>query len=307
MSTTWTPKDIPTQAGRRIIITGGNSGIGWEAALVLARAGADVVIAARNDTKAKDAVARILTLVPGAAVSTARLDVSDPDSIRAFAQTELARGKPLDVLIHNAGVMALPKREVSVDGHELQFATNVLGPYRLTALLLPALMRSKAPRVVSVASGTHKTSPVPLRDLDSTDAYRPIQAYAKTKLGILLFSKELQRRAGKRLLSVSCHPGASMTNLATASTLTMKLASLAIYPLIQSAARGAEPTLMAATLESPTPGGYFGPTGFLELRGDPAEVKPAPAAEDPAAGAALFDELQRISGLTYEFEPGVGR
>jgi len=302
MTTKWNPAQIPSQKGRRTIITGGNSGIGWEAAMVLARAGAEVVIAARNEGKAKESVERLRALVPNADASTARLDLSDPASIRAFADAQLALAKPIDVLVHNAGVMALPKREVSIDGHELQFATNVLGPYRLTTLLLPALLRSTAPRVVTVASGTHKASPVPLTDLDSVNDYRPIRAYAKTKLANILFAKELQRRAGQRLLSLCCHPGAANTNLAGVTSLLMKLAIFAIYPLIQSAARGAEPTLMAATLEAPMPGGYFGPTGFMELRGDPAEVKPAPFAEDPAAGRALFAELERISGMTIDFE-----
>lgn len=302
MTPKWTPAQIPSQKGRRIIITGGNSGIGWEAAVALAKAGGEVLIAARNDAKAKQSVERLRTIVPEADVSTARLDLSDPVSIRAFADAQLALTKQIDVLIHNAGVMALPQREVSVDGHELQFATNVLGPYRLTALLMPALLRSTTPRVVTVASNTHKASPVPLTDLDSLDGYRPIRAYAKTKLASVLFAKELQRRAGNRLLSVCCHPGAARTNLAGVSSLPMKLASLAIYPVLQSAARGAEPTLMAATLDRPTPGGYFGPTGFMELRGDPAEVKPASFADDPAAARALFTELERISGMVIDFD-----
>ena len=302
MSTKWSLAQMPSQKGRRIIITGGNSGIGWEAAVALARVGAEVVIAARNDAKAKASVERLHTIVPSANVSTSRLDLSDPASIRAFAAMDLALNRPLDVLVHNAGVMALPKREESVDGHELQFATNVLGPYRLTAMLMPALLRSTAPRVVTVASNTHKVSPVPLIDLDSLDGYRPIRTYAKTKLANVLFAKELQRRAGNRLLSVVCHPGAAKTNLAGVTSWPMKLAFFATYPLIQSATRGAEPTLMAATLEHPTPGGYFGPTGFMELRGDPAEVKPAAVADDPAAGRALFAELERISGMAIEFD-----
>lgn len=307
MTTKWTPAQIPAQKGRRIIVTGGNSGIGWEAALQLAKAGGDVTIAARNDNKAKESVERIRAVVPGADVKTGRLDLADPASVQAFAAAQLARDEPIDLLIHNAGVMALPDRVLSPDGHELQLATNVLGPYRLTGLLLPALLRSKAPRVVTVASNTHKLGgPVPLSDLDSRDAYRPIRVYAKTKLANVLFAKELQRRAGTRLLSVSCHPGAARTNLDGVTSLPMKLSVLAIYPLIQSAARGAEPTLMAATIERPTPGGYYGPTGFLELRGDPAEVKPAPFAEDVAAGRALFDELERMTGMTYDFGVGSG-
>ncbi|MFO0547374.1 MAG: oxidoreductase [Polyangiaceae bacterium] len=303
MSTTWTTTQIPPQSGRRIIVTGGNSGIGWHTALELARAGGEVMIAARNDTKARDAAARIRAMVPSANVVVARLDLSDLASIRAFAEAERARSRPLDVLIHNAGVMALPHREVSVDGHEMQFATNVLGPYLLTGLLLPSLLQAKAPRVVTVSSNSHKAGgPVPLADLDSQADYRPIRVYCKTKLANLLFTKELQRRAGNRLLAVSAHPGAAKTNLAAATSLTMKLAVIAIYPLIQSAAMGAEPTLMAATLESARPNAYYGPTGIFELRGHPAEATPAPFAEDAAAGRALFDELERITGFRYAFE-----
>ncbi|MCP3409548.1 oxidoreductase [Bradyrhizobium sp. CCGB01] len=302
MSKAWTVKDIPSQAGKRIIVTGANSGIGWHAALELARAEAEVTIASRNEAKAAEAARRILAIAPNAKLKTGKLDLSDPASVKAFAESQLVLSGPIDVLVNNAGVMALPDRRESVDGHEMQFATNVLGPYRLTALLLPALLRSAAPRLVTVASGTHAMGgPVPIADLDSRQGYKPIKAYAKTKLANVLVARELQRRAGDRLLSVICHPGASKTNLFGDTSALMLLAAFAIYPLIQNAAMGAEPTLMAATSKDVKPGGYYGPGGFMRLRGHPAEDKTASLADDAEAGRILVEELERMSGIRFEF------
>jgi NAD(P)-dependent dehydrogenase (short-subunit alcohol dehydrogenase family) len=300
MTKAWTVKDIPSQTGKRIVVTGANSGIGWHAALELARAGAEVTIASRNETRAADAGRRILAIVPSAKVCTARLDLSNPGSVNAFAQGQLALSQPIDVPINNAGVMALPDRRESVDGHEMQFATNVLGPYRLTALLLPALMQSAAPRVVTVASGTHAMGgPVPIADLDSRQSYKPIKAYAKTKLANVLVARELQRRGGDRLLSVICHPGAAKTNLFADTSALMLLSAFALYPLIQGAAMGAEPTLLAATSKDVKPGGYYGPGGFMRLRGHPTEDKTSPIAEHGEAGRILVDELERMSAIRF--------
>lgn len=300
MSKTWTTNDIPSQAGRRIIVTGANSGIGWCAALELARAGGEVTLAARSRAKGEDAAARIRAVIPDADVRTGVLDLSDPASVRAFADEQLARSLPIDTLINNAGVMALPRREVAVDGHEMQFATNVLGPFRLTGMLLPALLAGTAPRVVTVSSIAHRVGgSVPLDDLDSERDYRPVRAYGKTKLANILFTRELQRRAGDRLLATSCHPGASHTNLAVATTIGMKLITWAMGPIMQSAASGAEPTLMAATAPDARPGGYYGPGRLFELRGHPIETETASFANDAAAGRLLFDELERLTGIYY--------
>lgn len=298
---TWTKSDIPSQAGKRVIVTGANSGIGWWASLELARAGAEVTLASRSLAKADDAALRIRQQVPDADLRTRLLDLADPKSIEAFAAQELSDTRPLDLLINNAGVMALATRQTSPDGHELQFATNVLGSFRLTGQLLPALLRAPAPRIVNVASGAHKAGgPLPLRDMDSAEKYRPIKAYAKTKLANILFTRELQRRAGDRLLVVACHPGAAKTNLAGPSSFLMKAAGLLIYPIIQSAEMGAEGTLMAATLPDARPAGYYGPQGFLELRGHPGEAQIAAFAHDDAAAAALFEQLAAITGVTYD-------
>ncbi|SCB12802.1 NAD(P)-dependent dehydrogenase, short-chain alcohol dehydrogenase family [Rhizobium hainanense] len=300
MSNAWTPAEIPPQTDRRIIVTGGNSGIGWHTALELARAGAQVTIGARSKSKGEDAVKRIRDIIPRANVRWGVLDLSNPVSVQAFADSQLEDGRPIDMLINNAGIMGLPRREVSVDGHELQFATNVFGPYRLTGLLLPALLHANRPRVVTVASGTHKMfEPGPITDFEAKDSYAPMRVYAKTKLANVLFARELQRRAGDRLLSTISHPGGARTNLFAATTLSTKIAAILTYPLLQSSEKGAWPTLMAATLENARPGGYYGPGGFMELRGNPVEVKTASYADDPSAWRALFSDLERITGIAY--------
>ena len=218
----------------------------------------------------------------------------------SFAEEQLADPQPIDILINNAGVMALPKRQLSVDGHELQFATNMLGPFRLTGMLLPALLAAKAPRVVTVSSYAHTIGgPVPVQDLDSEQSYKPTRAYAKTKLEEILFTRELQRRTGKRLLVTCCHPGAASTNLASNTTFGMKLTTWLMKPMLQTAAQGAEPTLMAATFPDAKPGAYYGPGGLFKLRGHPVETKTAPFANDMDAAQDLFERLEQITGTQY--------
>ncbi len=302
MSDIWTPRDIPDQTGRRAIVTGGNSGIGWHTALELARAGAEVTIASRDEGKANAAADRIRAVLPDARIRTEVLDLARLASVRAFAERQLADAQPIDLLVNNAGVMALPKRRVSPDGHELQFATNVLGPFVLTGLLLPHILAAAAPRVVTVSSYAHtQGGPTPIEDLESEESYRPVRAYSKTKLANILVTRELQRRAGTRLLAVAAHPGASSTNLAVDTSLPMKLITWAMRPMLQSAAAGAEPTLRAATATDATPGGYYGPGGLFGLRGRPVEQQTAPFASDAAAGRRLWGELERISGISYTF------
>jgi NAD(P)-dependent dehydrogenase (short-subunit alcohol dehydrogenase family) len=172
---------------RRILITGGSSGIGWNTALELARAGAEVTIPARTQAKADDAATRIRAVVPQAKLKTAVMDLSSLESVRAYAAQQLADPRPINTLINNAGVMAIPKRKLSVDGFEMQFATNVLGHFLLTGLLLPSILRAPAPRVVTVASYAHVNGgPVPIEDLNSERSYKPVKAYSKTKLANVL-------------------------------------------------------------------------------------------------------------------------
>ena len=302
MSHTWSPKDIPGQIGKRIIVTGANSGIGFYTALELARAGAEVTLASRSAAKVKGAVERITRSVPNASVRGGTVDTSDPESVSRFAEAQLADPRPIDVLINNAGIMALPKREASVDGHELQFATNVLGPFRLTGMLLSRILMAHAPRVVNVSSYAHtRGGPTPIRDLDSQQRYAPVRAYSKTKLENILFTRELQRRAGDRLLATCCHPGASRTNLGKNTVFMMKLITFFMQPILQSAAQGAEPTLMAATYPQAKPGGYYGPGGLFKLRGHPTEAKTTEFAKDMSAAKELFDTLEEITGVRYRF------
>ena len=170
----------------------------------------------------------------------------------------------------------------------------------LTGLLMPRILDAPAPRVVTVSSYAHtQGGPTPIEDLDSERSYRPVRVYAKTKLANILVTRELQRRAGDRLLAVAAHPGASRTNLAVDTSLPMKLITWAMRPMLQSAAMGAEPTLRAATDPDAVPGGYYGPGGFLKLRGHPVEQETAPFARNEAAGRRLWDELQRMAGVRY--------
>jgi NAD(P)-dependent dehydrogenase (short-subunit alcohol dehydrogenase family) len=301
MTSKWTPAKIPSQAGKRIIVTGGNSGIGWYTALEFARAGGEVMLVARSAAKGEDAARRIRAILPDAAVRTGVMDLSDPASVEEFTNTWLAAGHPVDTLINNAGVMGLPNREVSVDGHELQFATNVFGPYRLTALLLPAILDAPRPRVVTVTSNAHKMfKPGPITDFGTDGKYVPMEVYAKTKLANVLFARELQNRAGDRLLSTISHPGGARTNLFASATLSTKIAGILLYPLLQDAEHGAWPTLLAATLPNARPGGYYGPSNVFELRGSPRETTTARYADAPEAAHALFDDLERITGVHYD-------
>jgi NAD(P)-dependent dehydrogenase (short-subunit alcohol dehydrogenase family) len=300
MTKPWTVQDIPPQTGKRIIITGANSGIGWHTALELARAGAEVTISARSQEKVEGAAARIRAQVPQAHIKMGVMDLANFASVRAFAEREVADPRPVDVLVNNAGIMALPRREVSKDGFEMQFATNVLGPFLLTGLLMQRILSASAPRVVNVSSYAHTIGgPVPVEDLNSELGYKPVRAYAKTKLENILLTRELQRRAGDRLVVTTCHPGASHTNLAVNTTLGMKLTTWLLTPIMQNAAGGAEPTLMAATWPEAKPGGYYGPGGLWGLRGHPVETRTALFADDREAGHRLFSELEQMTGISY--------
>ena len=301
MSKGWTSLDIPSQCDKRALVTGITSGLGWNTALELARAGAEVVLPARTPEKAEDAARHIRQIVPEAKLHTASLNLADLASVKAFAAQQIQEGRPLDILVNNAGVMALPKRELSIDGFELQFATNVVGHFALTGLLLPSLLQAPAPRVVSVSSMAHTSGgPVPIEDLNSEQSYKPMKAYTKTKLELLLFAKELQRRAGSRLLSVSCHPGYARTNLQfSRPSLLIKAASVMFLPLSQAAPKGAQPSLFAATSADAKPAGYYGPGSLFGFRGPVKKTKPSKDATNAEAAKQLFDELEQLSGVRY--------
>jgi NAD(P)-dependent dehydrogenase (short-subunit alcohol dehydrogenase family) len=311
MKIQWTAQNIPSQQGRRVLITGANSGIGWEAALELARRGAEIILPARTEAKADDAIARIRAQVPNASLIPEILDLADLKSVHAFAQrvAEMFPGQSLDLLINNAGVMAVPTRELTVDGYERQFATNYLGPFALTALLFWSIKPQPGSRVVTVSSGVSNQGKIEFDNLQSERRYTPMwQAYAQSKLADLVFQQELQRRLtalGSPILSTGAHPGYAVTNLQVTGPgdnipFIMRLGTMILKPLAsQDAAHGALPTLFAATSAEAQPGGYYGPSGFQELKGYPVPAKITAAARDVALAQRLWMESERLTGVTF--------
>ncbi len=308
MAQQWTAKQIPSQAGKRAIVTGANVGLGFQTARELARAGAQVVMACRSVERGQAAADKIKAEQPGAQVSVAQLDLSSLASVRKFAGDVLAAGEPLDILVNNAGIMMLPKREVSPDGFELQLATNYLGHYALTGLLLPVLLRSSAPRVVSVSSNAHKRGKLYLEDFQQQQGYSPVKSYQQTKLAALVFAKELQRQSdthGAKLLSVAAHPGLSATSITRELQGLQKLiVSTAFSVLGQDDAGGALPLLYAATAAQVEPGGYYGPSGFQEFKGAPAPGKVAPQALDPESSRKLWALSEKATAEVYAWPAG---
>jgi NAD(P)-dependent dehydrogenase (short-subunit alcohol dehydrogenase family) len=313
----WTVAQIPDQTGRRALITGANSGIGFYTALELARKGAQVVLACRDKARGEAALARIRAEIPTAHVELALLDLASLASVRAVADAELARNSSLDLLINNAGVYAPKKRLETADGFELQFGTNVLGHFLLTALLMPALERAAAgegerPRVVTIASIAHKRARLNFDDLQSTKSYSPSGSYGQSKLADLMFAFELERRlraaggADARVISVAAHPGVANSNLFLVGKFNpVELAmrrgvSSLIGTLLNTEADGAIPTLFAATAAEAAGGGYYGPQGFQEMRGgDVGVARISPQARDQAAAALLWTECEQLTGVPF--------
>jgi NAD(P)-dependent dehydrogenase (short-subunit alcohol dehydrogenase family) len=296
--------DIPSQLGRTVVVTGATGGLGYETALALAKAGSEVILTGRDDRKGQRALEKISREVIGAKAAYERLDLASLASIADFAQRMQAR-QSLDLLINNAGVMALPRRQTTADGFEMQFGTNHLGHFALTARLMPLLRRASGPRVVSVSSLAHRTSSIDFDDLQGAHVYSPWKAYGQSKLACLMFALELQRRsdaAGWNLLSNAAHPGFARTNLfASGPGGLVSLATGFAAPLFgHSAADGARPILFAATSPEARPGVYYGPGGFSELRGAPAPALIMPRARDAAAAARLWDVSGKLTGTSFE-------
>jgi NAD(P)-dependent dehydrogenase (short-subunit alcohol dehydrogenase family) len=299
----WTAADIPDQRGRVAVVTGANSGLGLATARELARAGARVVLATRSTQKGEDAASRIASTVPGAELDPAVLDLADLDSVRAFAAAAPAR---VDLLINNAGVMAAPRR-VTKQGFESQLATNHLGHFALTGLLLGRLLAAPAPRVVTVSSTLHRRGTMNFDDLQGERKYSPWGAYGQSKLANLMFCFELQRRAteaGTALLSMAAHPGYAATNLQFAATdrfYEKAIGWIGNRVFAQSADMGALPTLYAATVPDLPGGTFVGPGGRSEQRGYPKVVTAAGKAYDEQAWRRLWDISEELTGVQYEF------
>jgi NAD(P)-dependent dehydrogenase (short-subunit alcohol dehydrogenase family) len=287
-------------------VTGANSGIGYQAARYLSRAGATVVLACRNREKGEAARAKIAADQPSEKVEMRILDVADLDSVRRFATEFLREDKPLDLLINNAGVMAIPERRTTPQGFEMQFGTNHLGHFALTGLLLPALLHKPNSRVVTVASIAHKGGKLNFDDLNAERGYDPRGAYQQSKLANLVFGLEFDRRLRARsanTASVIAHPGVAVTNIVSngmGTGLKGRIVNTLLPFVAQSDDRGSWPLLYAATSPEAHGGGYYGPDGIAEIKGKPIEVKPKPHALDPAAGKRLWEVSEMLTGVHYD-------
>jgi NAD(P)-dependent dehydrogenase (short-subunit alcohol dehydrogenase family) len=314
MSKSWRAADIPSLTGKRVLITGANSGIGYHTALKLARKGAHVMLACRDRRRGEDALQRLESDSPGTSAELVILDLASLVSVRNFAANEVAQKRPLHLLINNAGVMAPPQRLETADGFELQFGTNVLGHFALTGLLLPALEQAAAesadqPRVVTIASIAHKRGRLDLNDLQCNKSYSPRGAYQQSKLANLMLAFELDRRlraANKRILSIAAHPGVANTNIFRAgeySSMERTLRNLighAIGIFLNTDSEGALPTLYAATAADAEGGGYYGPQGVLEARGHQVGfAKVALQARDCATAARLWQASEELTGVRF--------
>jgi NAD(P)-dependent dehydrogenase (short-subunit alcohol dehydrogenase family) len=304
--TPFTRADIPSQQGKLGVVTGATGGLGYQTALALAGAGAEVLVTGRNTEKGRVAVERIQRLVPSAIVRFEMLDLASLASIRVFAAKTVANGRPLDLLINNAGVMDLPARRLTEDGFEMQFGTNHLGHFALTGLLLPLLQRASGPRIVNVSSLAHRGGKIDFDNLQAERKYRSWAAYQQSKLANLLFTFELQRRSDAHswgLMSNAAHPGYALTDLipngpGTGGAKGLVMGLLGSF-MSQSAAAGALPTLFAATSPLASPQGYYGPDGFYELKGSVAPAKIMPQVHDEAVARKLWEVSEQLTGVGW--------
>lgn len=303
----WNAAEMPDQSGRIAVVTGANSGLGYETTLALARKGAHVVMACRNLEKAEAARQGLQEQLPGASLQLMELDLASLASVRAFADDFLARYERLDLLFNNAGLMAIPRRETE-DGFEMQFGVNHLGHFALTGLLLPALLRTPGSRVVTVSSMAQRTGHIDFDDLMGEESYSRYGAYGQSKLANVLFAFELQRRleaAGAETISVGVHPGYVDTELQSNSTDSSgSLFERALYGVLNKVAaqrpkQGVLPQLYAATMPDVQGGEFWGPRLFA--RGYPVSTRAQPEAYDEEVAARLWEASEELTGVEYAF------
>jgi NAD(P)-dependent dehydrogenase (short-subunit alcohol dehydrogenase family) len=303
----WSAQDVPELAGRSAVVTGANSGLGLETARALARRGAHVVLACRDLDKARAAVDSIERERPAGRVEARALDLASLASVRAFAEACAAAHSALELLVNNAGVMAIPRRRTA-DGFEMQLGTNHLGHFALTGLLLPCLLAAPGARVVSVSSTVHRIGRIDFDDLQGERRYGAWRAYAQSKLANLLFAFELQRRlsaAKVDAISAAAHPGYAATELQfvgprlKGSSLGASVMAFGNRLFAQDAAMGALPTLYAATAPDVRGGDYFGPDGLAEMRGHPRRVGASRRARDAEAAARLWEASEQLTGVRW--------
>ncbi len=305
----WTAEDIPDQRGRTAVVTGANTGLGFEAARLLTERGASVVLACRTPTKAEHAAERLRALVPGSAVTTLRLDQSSQASVREAAARLHATHERVDLLVNNAGTLGSTQRTVTKDGSEATFATNHLGVFAFTGLVLDLLLRAPSSRVVTVSSLTHRFAALDLDDLQSERRYSRDKAYGRSKLANVLFTYELQRRlaaADAETIAVAAHPGQSRTDF----TRDLNPVARFIYgpharPLtgwmLQDRAVGVLSEVRAAVDPDVQGAEYYGPSGPLQLTGHPVRNKSSRRSYDQALQQRLWHESERLTGVTYDF------
>ena len=308
----WTQNDIPSMKGKVVVVTGSNSGIGYQAALELARKEAKVWMACRSQKKAEAAMALIKVQVPNADIVYGELDLSDLSSVKAFAKTFLKTSNRLDILINNAGIMAIPERTLTKDGFEMQIGTNHFGHYVLTGLLFPLLKKTENSRIVNVSSSAHKFGSKMIKDNINFEqgGYSAWKAYGNSKLANLLFSSALQQKINDSGLGVvvsSCHPGYTATNLQYTGTnvnknsFMGKIVAWANYIFGQSELMGALPTLYAAVSKDVVKNGYYGPNGWFEMRGYPKTVPTSTLAKDKDLADLLWNYSEEKTSVKFDF------
>jgi NAD(P)-dependent dehydrogenase (short-subunit alcohol dehydrogenase family) len=302
MKLTFTENDVPLQNGKTFVITGANTGLGYEAARALSAKGARVLIACRSTQKAQDAIARIQARNGTVDVEHIPLDLSDLSSVRRCAE-QLQSEDRIDVLINNAGVM-VPPYELTADGFESQFGVNHLGPFALTGLLLDKLADTPDSRVVNTSSIAHNVGKLRFDDINAQRGYNASARYGMSKLANLLFSYELQRRldaAKMPILSIACHPGIASTELSRYMPTALNVATKLVQPLLNTAAAGAWPTLCAATAQSVAGGDYYGPAKRFETAGPAVKVRSNRASRDTRAAERLWNLSIEMTGV----DPGI--
>lgn len=293
---TWTPQNIPSLNGKVAIVTGANSGLGFESTRLLANRGAEVIMACRNQVKAMDAFNAIRKQNPQANIILMPLDLADQRSIKDFVAQFTDKYSKLDILLNNAGLMAPPLTK-TVDGFEMQFGTNHLGHFTLTGLLLSSLEKAEQPRVVTVSSLAHYTGNIYFDNLDGGKGYFRWTFYGQSKLANLLFALELHKRLrknGSKIDSIAVHPGYSDTNLQNASGVDIFNRLFA-----QPQHMGCYPIVYAATSNAAKSGEYYGPNGFMEVAGYPAPARARKLAKDPKLAERLWRVSENLTGMRY--------
>ncbi len=298
--TRWTPTDLPDQTGRTALVTGANSGLGFWTTVELARAGARVLMACRNPTKAQDALRRVRAEATGANVELVAMDLASLASVEQAVKEVGERVTQLDLLVNNAGIMAVPQGR-TVDGFELQLGTNHFGHFALTGRLLPLLRQGSAPRVITVASGAHVIGRMDFTDLPADRSYHRWRRYGQSKLANLLFTAELDRRAHGTLLAAAAHPGYASTHLqqGQGQAFFEGLMKVGNRVLAQSDKQGAWPQLYAATMPDVQGGDYYGPH-LLDLRGHPKKATTTRLAKSLEDAARLWEVSEELTGVTYD-------